>query len=93
MLRALSLCPASAVADAFVIGLMSAGRWDMVERATRDVTRRTRNGLAPSRYSTAMALIRVELLRIADRVLGVNAAPTREALVRILDVELAVMLT
>lgn len=47
----------------------------------------------PQRYMlTAMALIRVELLRIADRVLGADAAPTREALVRILDLELAVML-
>lgn len=47
----------------------------------------------PQRYMlTAMALIRVELLRIADRLLGAEAAPTREALVRILDVELAIML-
>jgi len=47
----------------------------------------------PQRYMlTAMALIRVELLRIADRLLGAEAAPTREALVRILDLELAVML-
>src|SRR5258708_34350016 len=41
---------------------------------------------------TAMALIRVSLLRIADRDLGENAGPTREALLRILDLELAVML-
>jgi PAS domain S-box-containing protein len=47
----------------------------------------------PQRYMlTAMALIRVELLRIADRLLGAEASPTREALVRILDLELAVML-
>jgi PAS domain S-box-containing protein len=47
----------------------------------------------PQRYMlTAMALIRVELLRIADRMLGANAGPTREAIVRILDLELAVML-
>jgi PAS domain S-box-containing protein len=47
----------------------------------------------PQRYMfTAMALIRVELLRIADRVLGNEAGPTREAIVRILDLELAVML-
>jgi len=47
----------------------------------------------PQRYMlTAMALIRVALLRIADRELGVDAAPTREALIRILDLELAVML-
>jgi PAS domain S-box-containing protein len=47
----------------------------------------------PQRYMlTAMALIRVELLRIADRLLGAEASPTREALVRILDVELAIML-
>jgi PAS domain S-box-containing protein len=47
----------------------------------------------PQRYMlTAMALIRVELLRIADRELGAAAGPTREAIVRILDVELAVML-
>ena len=47
----------------------------------------------PQRYMlTAMALIRVSLLRIADRQLGENAAPTREALLRILDLELAVML-
>ncbi len=47
----------------------------------------------PQRYMlTAMALIRVELLRIADRLLGTEVAPTREALVRILDLELAIML-
>ena len=47
----------------------------------------------PQRYMlTAMALIRVELLRIADRELGADAAATREAIVRILDLELAVML-
>jgi len=47
----------------------------------------------PQRYMlTAMALIRVALLRIADRDLGGEAAPTREALIRILDLELAVML-
>jgi PAS domain S-box-containing protein len=47
----------------------------------------------PQRYMfTAMALIRVALLRIADRELGEHAAPTREALVRILDLELSIML-
>lgn len=47
----------------------------------------------PQRYMlTAMALIRVALLRIADEKLGAGAAATREALVRVLDVELAVML-
>ncbi len=47
----------------------------------------------PQRYMlTAMALIRVSLVRIADRELGENAAPTREALLRVLDLELAVML-
>jgi PAS domain S-box-containing protein len=47
----------------------------------------------PQRYMlTAMALIRVELLRIADGMLGAEAGPTREAIVRILDLELAVML-
>ncbi len=47
----------------------------------------------PQRYMlTAMALIRVALLRIADRDLGQAAAPTREALIRVLDLELAVML-
>jgi PAS domain S-box-containing protein len=47
----------------------------------------------PQRYMlTAMALIRVELLRIADRELGAGAAPTREAIARILDLELAIML-
>ena len=47
----------------------------------------------PQRYMlTAMALIRVSLLRIADRALGEHSAATREALVRILDLELAVML-
>jgi len=47
----------------------------------------------PQRYMlTAMALIRVELLKIADRALGSDAAPTREAIVRILDLELAIML-
>ena len=47
----------------------------------------------PQRYMlTAMALIRVELLRIADRDLFELAGPTREALIRILDLELAIML-
>lgn len=47
----------------------------------------------PQRYMlTAMALIRVELLRLADQLLGEGAGPTREAIVRILDLELAVML-
>jgi PAS domain S-box-containing protein len=47
----------------------------------------------PQRYMlTAMALIRVELLKIADAVLGAGAASTREAIVRILDLELAIML-
>lgn len=47
----------------------------------------------PQRYMfTAMAQIRLELLGIADRLLGADAAPTREAIVRILDLELAVML-
>jgi len=47
----------------------------------------------PQRYMlTAMALIRVELLRIADRELGAASAPTREALDRVLDLELAIML-
>jgi len=47
----------------------------------------------PQRYMlTAMALIRVALLRIADREQGEHAAATREALIRILDLELAIML-
>src|SRR5882724_4395682 len=47
----------------------------------------------PQRYMlTAMALIRIALVHIADRDLGADAAPTREALMRVLDLELAVML-
>jgi PAS domain S-box-containing protein len=47
----------------------------------------------PQRYMlTAMALIRVELMRIADARLGAQAGPTREAIARILDLELAIML-
>ena len=47
----------------------------------------------PQRYMlTAMALIRVELLRIAARFLGEHSGPTQEALVRVLDLELAIML-
>jgi PAS domain S-box-containing protein len=47
----------------------------------------------PQRYIfTAMALIRVELTRIADQTLGNDAARTREALTRLLDLELAIML-
>ncbi|HXK17797.1 MAG TPA: protoglobin domain-containing protein, partial [Polyangiaceae bacterium] len=39
----------------------------------------------PQRYMlTAMALIRVALLRIADDKLGAEAGPTREAIVRVL---------
>jgi PAS domain S-box-containing protein len=51
-----------------------------------------RIGLSQRYMLTAMALIRVELLRIADALLGHESAPTREALVRILDLELAIML-
>src|SRR3954466_13707915 len=47
----------------------------------------------PQRYMlTAMALIRVALLRLVDRDIGVDAAAPREALVRVLDLELAIML-
>jgi PAS domain S-box-containing protein len=47
----------------------------------------------PQRYMlTAMALIRVQLTRIAERALGTSAAPTAEALTRLLDLELAIML-
>ena len=47
----------------------------------------------PQRYMfTAMALIRVELTRIATRALGANATPTCEALTRLIDLELAIML-
>ena len=47
----------------------------------------------PQRYMlTAMALIRVELLRIADRDTSTEGAGTREALIRVLDLELAIML-
>jgi PAS domain S-box-containing protein len=47
----------------------------------------------PQRYMfTAMALIRVELTRIAEQTLGAAAGPTREALTRLLDLELAIML-
>jgi PAS domain S-box-containing protein len=49
-------------------------------------------GLQQRYMLTAMALIRLSLLRIADRALGADAGPTREALIRILDLELAVML-
>jgi PAS domain S-box-containing protein len=51
-----------------------------------------RIGLSQRYMLTAMALIRVELLRIADGLLGDESAATREALVRILDLELAIML-
>ena len=47
----------------------------------------------PQRYMlTAMALIRASLLRIADRDATTEAAATREALNRVLDLELAIML-
>jgi PAS domain S-box-containing protein len=47
----------------------------------------------PQRYMfTAMALIRVALTRIADGTLGAASTPTREALDRLLDLELAIML-
>jgi len=47
----------------------------------------------PQRYMfTAMALIRVALLEIADRESGVDAPRVREALVKLLDLELAIML-
>ncbi len=47
----------------------------------------------PQRYMlTAMALIRVELVRIAEASLGAGSARTREAITRLLDLELAIML-
>jgi PAS domain S-box-containing protein len=47
----------------------------------------------PQRYMfTAMALIRVELTRIAEDALGAASQPTREALTRLLDLELGIML-
>ncbi len=47
----------------------------------------------PQRYMfTAMALIRVALGRIADEHLGDRATAAREALARVLDLELAIML-
>ncbi len=47
----------------------------------------------PQRYMfTAMALIRVELTRIAETALGTSSTKTREALTRMLDLELALML-
>ena len=47
----------------------------------------------PQRYMfTAMALIRVELTRICEDVHGQSSQPTREALTRLLDLELAIML-
>ena len=47
--------------------------------------RSTRRLNPQCRVLTAMALIRISLLRIADRELGANASPTREALLRILQ--------
>jgi len=47
----------------------------------------------PQRYMfSAMALIRIELERVADEAMGENARACREAVSRALDVELAVML-
>jgi PAS domain S-box-containing protein len=47
----------------------------------------------PQRYMlTAMALIRVALTRIAERALGAESVATCEALTRMLDLELALML-
>ena len=47
----------------------------------------------PQRYMfTAMALIRVALTRIAEDTLGADSTTTREALTRMLDLELAAML-
>ena len=47
----------------------------------------------PQRYMfTAMALIRVALTRIADESGGPQALPIRDALTRLLDLELAIML-
>ena len=46
----------------------------------------------PERYMfTAMALIRVSLEAVADQTLGLEAARTRSALSRILDLDLAIM--
>jgi PAS domain S-box-containing protein len=47
----------------------------------------------PQRYMlTAMALIRVELLHIAETATGPDSLATRDAVARILDLELAIML-
>jgi PAS domain S-box-containing protein len=51
-----------------------------------------RVGLPQHYMFTAMALIRVELSRIADEALGERAAAARGAVDRVLDLELAIML-
>jgi PAS domain S-box-containing protein len=76
------------------LGRVCGGQYDEAYHEQTSIIGRVhvRIGL-PQRYMlTAMALIRVELLRIADQLLGDGAAATREALVRILDLELAIML-
>lgn len=76
------------------LGRVLSGVYDEAYREQTAIIGRVhvRIGL-PQRYMlTAMALIRIELLRLADVLLGAEAGPTREAVVRILDLELAIML-
>lgn len=70
------------------------GPWDEAYfRETAQIGRVHVNvGLAQHYMFTAMALIRVELTRVAERELGSESTATREAITRLLDLELAIML-
>jgi len=73
---------------------LCSGRYDesYFEETTKIGRRHVKVGL-PQRYMfTAMALIRVALSRIAEERMGDLGQKTREALTRLLDVELAIML-
>jgi PAS domain S-box-containing protein len=76
------------------MGRLCSGRYDEDHyQRTLDIGRaHVRVGL-PQRYMfTAMALVRVSLGRVAEERMGNAARPTREALTRLLDLELAIML-
>jgi len=71
-----------------------AGRYDEAHfRATTKIGRIQVKAGLPQRYVfTAMALVRVAMTRIADDRMGDRARVTREALMRLLDLELAIIL-
>ena len=70
-------------------GVYDEGYYERTEQAGRA---QCRMGYPQHRLLTGMARLRISLLRIVDAHLKEEAAPTREALNRILDIDLAIIL-